>query len=354
MEPKPAAANFSVDLIRFVAILLIILLHASGYPYKFLNPETTTMDIVNWFTVSVYDVLGMIGVPLFVMLTGALLLNPNKADEPLRIFYRKRFDKIALPFIFWTVIYFLWTFTVLEKPFTPFNVGQGLLGGSYFHLWYLYLLMGLYAVTPILRILVKHLNRKLFTYLLILWFTGTVTTPFIHTFTEFSFNPVVFVFFDWVGYFLLGIYLINAKIRRSTAITIAALGLTGAVIGDWLVTGTMGAQFTGTLHNYMSATMIVGSTALFFVLTTINPSRIESYTILNRFVRWVSQNTLPIYLIHMLVLVSLTRGLFGVYLNTVTFLPLVDVPLFATIVFGVSAGSVYLLKKVPYLKKLVG
>jgi surface polysaccharide O-acyltransferase-like enzyme len=57
------------------------------------------MDVFNWFTVNVYDVLGMVGVPLFVMLSGALLLNPNKAEEPLSVFYRKRLNRIALPFI---------------------------------------------------------------------------------------------------------------------------------------------------------------------------------------------------------------------------------------------------------------
>ena len=214
MESKSASVNFPVDTIRFIAIFLIIFLHSSGYPYKFLTSETTVIDIVNWFTLNFYDTIGMFGLPLFVMLTGALLLNPVKSDEPLRVFYKKRFNRIGLPFVFWTIIYFVWTFTVLDWSFTPFNVLQGLISGSYYHLWYLYVLMGLYAVTPVLRVLVKNLTRNLFTYLLILWFTGTVVTPAIHTFTDFNFNPVVFVIFDWVGY-LLGIYLINSKIHRS-------------------------------------------------------------------------------------------------------------------------------------------
>lgn len=354
MEYKSAVVDVPVDLIRFIAIILIILLHASGYPYRFLNAEITAMDVVNWFTVNVYDVLGMVGVPLFVMLSGALLLNPNKTDEPLSVFYKKRLDRIALPFIFWTLIYFAWTFSILGKPLTLFNVGQGLLSGAYFHLWYLYLLMGLYAVTPVLRVLVKHLNRKLFLYLLILWFTGTVTTPIIHNFTDFSFDPITFVFFNWVGYFLFGVYLIKAHIRRTAAYVVAVLGLVGAVIGDWLITGVVGEQFTGTFHNYMSATIIVGSTALFFYLTTLNTRRLDRHVTLNRFIGWVSQNTLPIYLIHMLVLVTFTQGLFGFYLNTLTFLPLVDVPLFAFIVFGVSASIIYVLKRIPYITKLVG
>lgn len=296
----------------------------------------------------------MLGVPLFVMLTGALLLNPNRDNEPLRVFYKKRLDRIALPFIFWTVLYFAWTFTVLAKPLTLYSIGQGLIGGSYYHLWYLYLLMGLYAVTPVLRVLVKHLDRKLFTYLLLLWFAGTVATPLIHTFTVFKFSPVAFVFFDWVGYFLLGAYLLESNIRRSRAYLVVFIGLFGAIVGEWFLTATTGQQYTGYFHNYMSATIIIASVAFFFILISLDTSKLGSHAILSRVIHWVSMNTLPIYLIHMLVLVTLTTNVLGVWLNTLTFIRLIDVPIFAAIVFAVSAGIVYVLKRIPYLKKLVG
>lgn len=354
MESKPAVASFPVDKIRFIAIFLIILLHTSGYPYRFLSPETTTMDIINWFTVNAYDVLGKVGVPLFVMLSGALLLNPDKADEPLRVFYKKRLNRIALPFIFWTIIYFIWTFIFLDWSPTLFNVTQGLISGSYYHLWYLYLIMGLYAVTPILRVLIKHLDRKLFTYLLTLWFVGTTITPFIHTFTEFNFHPVAFVFFDWVGYFLLGSYLVKNKIQLSKAYLVAFLGLFGAVLGDWLVTAMAGQLYTGYFHNYMSPTIIIGSTTLFLILISSKRSKIESHSKLAQVIQWVSKNTLPIYLIHMIILITFTNGVFGYYLNTITFIPLLDVPIFTFIVFGVSSSIIFILKKIPYFKKLVG
>jgi surface polysaccharide O-acyltransferase-like enzyme len=101
-------------------------------------------------------------------------------------------------------------------------------------------------------------------------------------------------------------------------------------------------------------TVILGSAGLFFLLTTIPPSRIERYITVNRVIRWVSQNTLPIYLIHIIVLVAFSNRIFGVFLNTPTHIPLLDVPIYTLLVFGVSAGAVYVLKQVPYLKKLVG
>ena len=110
LETKPAAANYSIDVIRFIAIGLVILLHCVRFHHTSSQANTTTLDdIVNWFSTDVYGAIGMLGVPLFVMLTGALLLNPNRDNEPLECFYKKRFDRIALPFIFWTIIYFAWS-----------------------------------------------------------------------------------------------------------------------------------------------------------------------------------------------------------------------------------------------------
>ncbi len=351
---KPATVSFPVDFIRCIAIVLIILVHTSGFPYQFLNANISSMDVVNWFTTNVYNAIGTVGVPLFVMLSGALLLSPDKADQPLRVFYKKRLDRIALPFIFWTIIYFIWTTTVLSKPLTLYNIGQGLLGGSYYHIWYIYLLMGLYAVTPVMRVLVKNLSRNLFSYLLILWFAGTVITPFIHTFTTYTFNPVMFVLFDWIGYFLLGIYLLSAKFSRRIAITAAVLGLLGSIIGDWIITGTLGQQYTGYFHNYMSATTIVGSGAIFFILLSTRPNLLQNNGKVNRVMHWVSENTLGIYLIHIMVLVALSYPIFGVYLNSLTYMPLFDVPIYTALVFGISAALVFLLKQLPYVHKLVG
>lgn len=288
------------------------------------------------------------------MLTGALLLNPAKTEEPLRVFYKKRFGRIALPFIFWTVVYFAWAFLVRGREFSAFNVAQGLVDGSYAHLWYLYLLIGLYAVTPIFRILVKHIDRRLFTYLLVIWFVGTVGVPIIHSIPNLRFNPVGFVFLDWIGYYLLGIYLLKANIRRSAANIIAVLGLAGAFIGDWLITGTLGEQYTGYFSNYMSATIIMGTAALFFMLINVDPRRVESHAKINKIVHWVSQNTLAIFLIHMIVLETFTLGFLGFYVNKLTFIALIDVPVFTLIIFGVSVALVFVLKKIPYLSKLIG
>ena len=353
LEAKATNVDYSVDLVRAVAIAMVVLVHASFFPYS-IPGAVSSMVMVNWFTSDVYGAIGYLGVPIFVMLSGALLLNPAKADEPMGVFFKKRFNRIGLPLIFWTILYFIWGFGVHGTPFTLFNVGQGLLSGAYPILWFLYLLVGLYLVTPVLRVLVKHIDRKIFTLLLVVWFAGTVAVPLIHTFTTFDFNPTVFVFTDWVGYFLLGIYLLNTRIRRSIAYLTAAFGLLVAIVGDWLLTATAGEQTTGFFHGYMSFNMIIASAALFMILVGIPRTRFESGNIaVNRFIHWVGQNTLPIYLVHIIVLESLQLGLLGFtwpYTNNL----LLDVPLIAFATFVLTSAIVYPLKRIPYLNRLIG
>jgi surface polysaccharide O-acyltransferase-like enzyme len=104
----------------------------------------------------------------------------------------------------------------------------------------------------------------------------------------------------------------------------------------------------------MNPTIIIASVALFTLLISIDFSGISKHTKTSRVLHWVSENTLPLYLIHMIVLVTLSVNVFGVWLNRATFIPLLDVPIFAAIVFAASAALVYVFKKVPVLKRLIG
>jgi len=332
---------------------MVILVHSSFFPYK-IPGEITSTVMVNWFTANVFGAIGYLGVPLFVMLSGALLLNPSKADEPMGVFFKKRFNRIGLPLIFWTLVYFIWSFNVWGKPMTLSNIGQGLISGSYPILWFLYLLVGLYLATPILRTLVKHIERKKFKLLLAIWFVGTISVPLIHTFTDFNYNPLMFVITDWVGFFLLGIYLTKSKIHSTIAYLGLILGLLVAIAGDWFITLSMGEQYTGYFHNYLSFNMIIASAGLFLLLIRIPHRRIDTGNItINRMMYWVEQNTLPIYLIHVIVLESLQLGLLG-FSFPYTYNLLVDVPLITLVTFVLSAAIIYPLKKIPFVMKLIG
>lgn len=62
-----------------------------------------------WWISNVYDSISRWGVPVFVMVSGALLLDTSK-QEGILTFYKKRLSKIFIPIIFWTAFYLFWFF----------------------------------------------------------------------------------------------------------------------------------------------------------------------------------------------------------------------------------------------------
>ncbi|MDH7564825.1 MAG: acyltransferase family protein [Candidatus Bathyarchaeota archaeon] len=105
MYQKEGELSLPVDLIRAYAMVLVLVLHAATEPVQIadlMSPEGVTL----WWTTNIYDSIARPAVPLFVMLSGALLLQPAKLGEPLRVFFKKRLNRIGLPFLFWGAAYF--------------------------------------------------------------------------------------------------------------------------------------------------------------------------------------------------------------------------------------------------------
>jgi surface polysaccharide O-acyltransferase-like enzyme len=95
--------------------------------------------------------------------------------------------------------------------------------------------------------------------------------------------------------------------------------------------------------------------ALFLLLNTIKiPAQDANPSKGAKLVRVISQNTLPLALFHLMILESLQRGYFGFAINGNTVNSIVGVPLITIITLFVSLGIILLVKKIPYVKKIVG
>lgn len=101
-----------LDSIRGVAIILVIIHHLCA---RFIQQENIDSA---WWAANFLITLSIPAVPLFVIISGALLLTSQK-DVPVSKFLINRFKKVGIPFIAWMIIYyifFLWLTNV-----TPFN-----------------------------------------------------------------------------------------------------------------------------------------------------------------------------------------------------------------------------------------
>lgn len=150
--------DIRLDWIRTLAILLVITVHTwslSGIDGN-LHPMMNVL----------YNATDCLGVPLFLMLSGALLLGGENSSS-LSHFYRKRYKRLLIPFLIWATIVFLISLfvgkytdihTTLEaaSKYIPYML-ENKINSAY---WFVALMTVLYAITPFIRGIVKRLGSK--------------------------------------------------------------------------------------------------------------------------------------------------------------------------------------------------
>ena len=191
------------DYIRALAIVFVILIHSMGW----IN-EITTLNSA-YIVRTILDSVIYSGVPLFVMLSGALLLGKK---EPISDFFSKRFKRLLIPFIIWSILVYAILY-IQEGGRNPIvyltsYVTKTLTTGVYGIYWYIYLILGLYLITPALRKICEDKKTCLYTA------TLTFTLYFIQ-----KIFPTVQIckYFDsanflYIAYFISG-YAISQYLR---------------------------------------------------------------------------------------------------------------------------------------------
>ncbi|HLN88587.1 MAG TPA: acyltransferase family protein [Candidatus Binatia bacterium] len=359
MDPKNEPIALPVDIIRTVAIVMVILLHAAIEP-------TPNIDIMSpqgiqvWLASDVYNSIARVAVPLFVMLTGALILQPNKVDEPLRVFFKKRWNRIGIPILFWGVAYFAWDFFVRGYALTSTFILQGVLAGPYFHFWYLYILVGLYLITPLLRVVVAHADWRLIKYFLVIWFIGSGIIPLLALYASISpqivwFRQNIFLFTGLLGYFILGAYITKFQLRKSILGIMLFLSSIFTIMGTYFLVATLGEQYGQVFLDASSFSVIIASVALFLMLASISTKTVENrFPRGNHLLNLISLNTLPIYFLHIIILETLQKGYLGFKISVTTMNPVIEIPLITTLTLLICIAIIVPLKKVPYLNRIIG
>jgi surface polysaccharide O-acyltransferase-like enzyme len=354
--PQSNKVDLPVDLIRFVGVVLVILLHASIESYSSMmltQPEAN----MYWWASTIYNSIARVAVPLFVILSGALLLQPNKVKEPIRVFLKKRLLRIGLAFVFWSIVYFAWRAFVLGQTLTLQVIVKDLVGGgAYYHFWFLYLIAGLYLATPILRYITAYADRRILRYLLVLWIAAVAVMPLILLVTDLGVNGYFFIFAGWVGYYIMGIYLQKIHVRRALLYALLAVGYTATIVAAWIM--AFPAHYKEQYYFFfdsLTLNVIAASVGLYLLLCRFPANWPgEKRRVFGRFVRAVTRNTLPIYLLQLIVMETLQRGYLGFTLSLTVLNPIIEIPLQVVATLLITLGLVLAMDRVPILNKLIG
>ncbi|MCL2134932.1 MAG: acyltransferase family protein [Candidatus Bathyarchaeota archaeon] len=355
---KSTSVYVSVNLICVVALFSVILLHSAFFVTNDVLIHDSLAVYRGWI-VTLYMCIGRIGVPLFIMLIGALTFTQVKKDETLKTFFKKRFSRVCLPFLFWGLIYFLWAVCVEKQVVTQEFIVKNIFSGSYVTFSEFYLFMGLYLALPLLRVMVANFTNKHFKYFIILWFVGTTLAAWIKFVSgwQYQIDANLFIIPQSIGYFVVGAYISKVQVKRRISVSLTFLGIILSVIGTYLLVWNAG-DVLFFFQEYSSITVFLASVSLFMLLNSygnfFEVSQMVKLSWKHRVLQVISENSLSIYLFHIIVFYLIINGFFGLVLNGYAIDAIIGVPLIAILALLLSLVILIPIKKLRGLDRLIG
>ncbi|GHC70456.1 membrane protein [Nocardiopsis terrae] len=341
-----------MEFARVAAMVAVILVHAYSPLVSTLQAE---LGGPTWWTANVVDAAVRWCVAVFVMISGALLLRPR--EESAGDFYRKRWARIGVPLLVWSAAYLLWHYW-REGIDAAQAAAQAASGSPSIHLYFLYVIAGLYLFTPFLRTVVAHTSRTGLWWLTGVAFAVGVADQLLSLVEGAGGASAVTRFLPFLGYYLLGWLLLTTdtgpRATRYGAValvlgvagTAAGAGTAAHMAGEW---GPGGTYFYG----FLSPPMILAGAGAYLVLRTAGTrlamAQSPAAAATRRAVRVASGLSLGVYLVHVMVLYTL-RDLWGVPDG---FLALFAAAGYAVATAAISLVLVALAQRVPLLRVIV-
>ena len=350
MEQTKEGRLVYADLLRAAALIAVIALHVCGNNWQGLEVRSADWQILN-----VIDSLTRWCVPAFVMLSGMFFLDPSR-PVTYRSLFRKSLPRLAAAFLFWSFLYALFTSLLNWRGGAPDDLWSFFLNFIYghYHLWFVYMVMGLYLITPILRKFVMGAGRRDIEYLLLLYFLFTLVVPLFGNAPRLQVISGMVHRLDlkllggYIGYCVAGYYLKTFDFQPKTKKIIYALGLAGlgvTIVCTWIDSMAWDAP-NEKWYLYLTPNVALTAFALFLFFKEHCQGRSlgpKGVALCSR----IAQRSFGVYLVH----AFFNNRLVALGFDAVAFNPLAAVPLATVLVFAVSYAVVCLVEKIPFARK---
>lgn len=344
-----------LDLIRILCIFLVIVIHGVA-------PIIVKSKVVlsyNYVTMIIIDSICRCSVPLFVMVSGSLLLGNKKSTS-----YKKILSKIIKLLI--SLIAFSFFYNIVDKLFRGETFGIDFMkdsvrfilsGNQSNHLWFIYMIIGLYLLIPILNRIISCVEKKEIIYYFVLTIIFSSLIPMALSFTKFSTYQVfskfnLGVFNIYIAYFLLGYYLNRLSLNKNQIKKTYVLGLLSLFITIimTLLFSMKRNTFCGIFFEYSSLNVFIYSIFAFIFLKNCF-SKISVSEKMKKSITEVSLLTFGVFLIHEFII-----DIFTVYYNTLFNKMRLDFPLIGTLIFSIFIFFVsllvsFIISKIPILNE---
>lgn len=334
-----------VDYLRVIAMIAVVITHTSVTVFK--NVEFSTW---NWWLANTINTLSRFAVPMFVMISGYLVLSK---DMSVKEFYTKKSVRIIPPILFWSLFYVCLTHylnnnidivSILKTTIFELFIK----GKTAPHLWYLSMFICLMAIAPFVNKLMlgKQLSKPDLWYLI-----GVIVLLALFSEVAILSNHIMgqgiswFKEFPWfVGYFVLGYILGNNRLTLNfkpyLLVIISSIIIMLTLYVNYLLVFTLNIKKDWLILNNVGILNLIITSTIFY----------SFYSIRNKCVDFKGLKTLAnasfgVYFIHPFFMVLFDQT---AYFNIIS-----SSPEFISYIAGIiicSFGSIILLRKIPSFK----
>lgn len=335
------------DVLKIFASFSVVFLHVAAGGWG-----SAAIETYEWKVFNIYDSMLRFGVPVFVIASGMFLLNPEK-NLNIGDIYKKYIPRIVICFLSWSFLYAIYPVISGKAQFEQEMFLREFIFGHY-HMWYLYMIVGLYIITPLLRKITQ--DKKSTEYFILLSVIFAFVLPFLpkafqlKDFEMFVRKFEVSMVLGYSGYFVLGYYIDNYEMKSTTRKIIYMAGILGVVATAVftsmisLKSGKADAMF----YSYLFPNVLACSIAV-FVFFKYHVSKLNLSPKCLKAVGVLSACSFRIYLVH---------DFFNIFLydagiSAMNYNPVFSVPVIASAVFAISFITSYIIGKIPFLNKIL-
>ncbi len=326
--------EYSFDVLRVIAMIMVITIHVSNVYTRSFNFIDTNSYLVSL----IFNTISRVSVPIFFMISGALLLDRNFDFKK----YRKRIFRIILLIVVWDILYLIWEYLFLGVTYD--KLYRLFLEPYRAHLWFLYNIVILYVLQPLLKYILDRTNNVIKMILFVIW----ILLSTISMYNLFIAN--IFTIFSNIGFFVLGKYMYeylkNNKNNNKKYLVIMILLLIIAYGFSVYLNYTASLKFNmfyNLFFAYRTPFVILATFIIFkIVYTYCHNKKPKNLIIL------CSDFSLGVYLIHGMFLDVTTK-----YVDYKNVVPFVGIPSFVLYILVLSLISVAILRKIKYINKII-
>ena len=351
-----------LDVCRILAILCVVLVHLVAYPW-----QITPLDSEDWPILNFYAGASRWCVPLFVMVSGALFIAPEK-ELTLGRLYSRYIPRFITTLLFWSTLFYLIQHYNVRSLSDFMNIDKrefvlNVMRGHPWHHWFIFMITGIFLTLPILKRIAG--DRNVLRYYLVLWFIIQGVIPMLPNLLSAMGEPSPLVvdvigllsFYDekllpslvigYPGYFLLGYYLHTAAISPGMRWTVVVLGILGILytVEMTAIASMNGGAPTPIFQDALFANSGFPAAAVFLLAKRFVPEAFGW----SRLVATVSAASFGVFLTHGLVSYFLEQG----GLRIEAFPILWGVPLITMAIYGASLVIALLFRAVPVIRNYI-